>query len=522
MKWTQIIASVSFLFLFITNFQNSLPQFARKPGKSVANRFNLENWPNKPIYFNDKISRYNANYFCKVTKIVFSPNSLTLHIDERGNNTLGAIQNPRASKLTSDTVSFPLLRSEFTIADSKRQYLGYLIYDTSKLQKGMKVYFEYGESGYSKIHLFTFNDEFIQQQNLYAIVHYDLIKKQTEQLEKECNQLRLELKKQIESEAALKLKIEQLENERNQLYKSASQKTNTAENSIFSNNLESSPPEVLPLRQFQQKYQEKFQHIQKLLFADVEVLMNENDKLKQHTENLNTERNQLRKECEQLRHEIEVHVNDKKTMKQHIENLDAEKSQLQRECEKLRHEIEAHLEDRQKLQQQIKQGDRERNLLQNECNNLRHQIEVCTLENEKLKQNGVQLENERSQLQKECEQLRGKVERLTESEKKLTQRAEQLEADCKQYTLSRLMSLDEIKALEARLESLLKETRNLKEDKLTEISKKDSECIVCMERPRSRVFIPCGHVCLCEFCAPALKKCPVCRKEGNAMPFYNP
>jgi pyrrolidone-carboxylate peptidase len=31
-----------------------------------------------------------------------------------------------------------------------------------------------------------------------------------------------------------------------------------------------------------------------------------------------------------------------------------------------------------------------------------------------------------------------------------------------------------------------------------------------------------GHVCLCEKCAVGLTKCPVCRQNGNSIPFFNP
>lgn len=41
----------------------------------------------------------------------------------------------------------------------------------------------------------------------------------------------------------------------------------------------------------------------------------------------------------------------------------------------------------------------------------------------------------------------------------------------------------------------------------------DAECIVCMEKPRTTLFIPCGHLVTCQSCA-ANKICsrpePVC------------
>lgn len=38
-------------------------------------------------------------------------------------------------------------------------------------------------------------------------------------------------------------------------------------------------------------------------------------------------------------------------------------------------------------------------------------------------------------------------------------------------------------------------------------------CIVCMDAPKSLVFVPCGHYCSCASCVTGLKnKCPMCRE----------
>jgi len=44
-------------------------------------------------------------------------------------------------------------------------------------------------------------------------------------------------------------------------------------------------------------------------------------------------------------------------------------------------------------------------------------------------------------------------------------------------------------------------------------------CVVCMEAERSHVFIPCGHVCLCEGCATSQTwaECPVCRVAAQGV-----
>lgn len=40
-----------------------------------------------------------------------------------------------------------------------------------------------------------------------------------------------------------------------------------------------------------------------------------------------------------------------------------------------------------------------------------------------------------------------------------------------------------------------------------------SLCIVCMERPKSILFVPCGHYCTCESCAAQLDTCPLCMQQ---------
>ena len=38
----------------------------------------------------------------------------------------------------------------------------------------------------------------------------------------------------------------------------------------------------------------------------------------------------------------------------------------------------------------------------------------------------------------------------------------------------------------------------------------DTLCVICMEEPKTRAMIPCGHLCVCEGCA-QLDACPLCR-----------
>lgn len=42
--------------------------------------------------------------------------------------------------------------------------------------------------------------------------------------------------------------------------------------------------------------------------------------------------------------------------------------------------------------------------------------------------------------------------------------------------------------------------------------KDSTECMICMDEPKSMVFYPCGHYYCCESCSSRVKKCPICRQ----------
>jgi len=52
-------------------------------------------------------------------------------------------------------------------------------------------------------------------------------------------------------------------------------------------------------------------------------------------------------------------------------------------------------------------------------------------------------------------------------------------------------------------ESLLEENRRLREART---------CKVCMDREVNTVFVPCGHLVCCSYCALIQLLCPVCEK----------
>ncbi|XP_063445573.1 putative inhibitor of apoptosis [Mytilus trossulus] len=56
--------------------------------------------------------------------------------------------------------------------------------------------------------------------------------------------------------------------------------------------------------------------------------------------------------------------------------------------------------------------------------------------------------------------------------------------------------------LELSIRNLEKENRNLKDQQT---------CKICLDEPVAIVFLPCGHMAACINCAPALRRCPICR-----------
>lgn len=54
-------------------------------------------------------------------------------------------------------------------------------------------------------------------------------------------------------------------------------------------------------------------------------------------------------------------------------------------------------------------------------------------------------------------------------------------------------------------------------------SQEDQLCIICMEKPRNLVLLPCSHLCLCKFCfsANSISECPMCRRKvDNSLPIF--
>jgi hypothetical protein len=49
----------------------------------------------------------------------------------------------------------------------------------------------------------------------------------------------------------------------------------------------------------------------------------------------------------------------------------------------------------------------------------------------------------------------------------------------------------------------------------------DNSCVVCLDKPPTHAFIPCGHMVCCEECVSRLTQCPMCRAQvSNRLKVY--
>eukprot|EP01084_Bolivina_argentea_P119940 212639_1 len=49
----------------------------------------------------------------------------------------------------------------------------------------------------------------------------------------------------------------------------------------------------------------------------------------------------------------------------------------------------------------------------------------------------------------------------------------------------------------------------------------NNECVICLEKNREFICVPCGHLCLCKECKDLInQKCPICRAKSTVMKIY--
>ncbi|CAF1163398.1 unnamed protein product [Adineta ricciae] len=83
----------------------------------------------------DTVSQYNEDYVCTIQKVLLFPGKIRIYIDERGDNSLGSIQEPTTSTVAlvdpdmcyyNENERLLPDGSEFSIADTRSQYLEFI------------------------------------------------------------------------------------------------------------------------------------------------------------------------------------------------------------------------------------------------------------------------------------------------------------------------------------------------------------------------------------------------------------
>ncbi|CAF0772127.1 unnamed protein product [Adineta ricciae] len=129
----------------------------------------------------DTVSQYNEDYVCTIQKVLLFPGKIRIYIDERGDNSLGSIQEPTTSTVAlvdpdmcyyNENERLLPDGSEFSIADTRSQYLGFLDYSVTLTAEHMdKTFiFRYGHYGYSVARLFELDKTFIDRHNLSPLI----------------------------------------------------------------------------------------------------------------------------------------------------------------------------------------------------------------------------------------------------------------------------------------------------------------------------------------------------------------
>jgi hypothetical protein len=116
-------------------------------------------------------------------------------------------------------------------------------------------------------------------------------------------------------------------------------------------------------------------------------------------------------------------------------------------------------------------------------------------------------------LQKEVDVLRAK---LAERERALAERDDGLGRLKRQYARLKNGGSDDCSLEELEeLEKVLDKSRNAVVERIKQKVKEEvedkSKCLICFDRTRGIIFVPCGHKVCCTQCSNQVKNCPICR-----------
>jgi len=104
------------------------------------------------VFRNCGTSRFNEYYFCDIVRLEFNQNDFNVHIEVRGNGSLGPIQDPERSRLFIGTNlnPIPYRTISFSVRESN-VVKGFFNYDSFHLVPGRNMFFQFGVTGYSKV-----------------------------------------------------------------------------------------------------------------------------------------------------------------------------------------------------------------------------------------------------------------------------------------------------------------------------------------------------------------------------------
>jgi hypothetical protein len=134
---------------------------------------------------------------------------------------------------------------------------------------------------------------------------------------------------------------------------------------------------------------------------------------------------------------------------------------------------------------------------------------------EEIKRQRQEIEKLKKQCQ-EMEELKKKAEDIERQRREIDLERQRQELKKKQLKEDIRPDLEDIERQRRELEELQKKCHELEKHKNNAANEKiTDECVVCMDKKRSYLFVPCGHLSLCEGCSKTImdgdKTCPTCR-----------
>jgi len=179
----------------------------------------------------------------------------------------------------------------------------------------------------------------------------------------------------------------------------------------------------------------------------------------------------------------------------------------------LREERKRECERRKEVERQLKALQKERYLQGLKVKYLETKLEKADGNKSDIRRRAKMESQASSSLQKEVEALQMN---LSSREKALREKEEEL-SEIKRHC-SRLMeggtencSLDELE----QLEQILENSRNVVLERIKKKMKEEvddkTKCLICCDRTKAIIFVPCGHRVCCVQCSNEVHTCPVCR-----------